>query len=92
MASSPLSPGMPELPIANQQLVFQLLPADEIGVRLTDRYVMVPLKSISMVIGLGTEMPTWTQAEVCARCSLNQNCLHRMHYARKSGQSKNKTK
>jgi hypothetical protein len=77
-ASSPLSPGMPELPIAIQRLLFRLVPADQIGVSLTGNCMMVPLKSVSMVIGLGPTMPAWTQAEVCARCGLNRNCLHRV--------------
>jgi hypothetical protein len=79
-ASSPVSPGMPELPISAQRHLFRIVPADQIKVSLTTNCIMVPLKSLSMVIGLGPTMPTWTQAEVCARCSLNRNCLHRVFH------------
>ncbi len=78
-ASSPLSPGMPGLDISEQRRLFQLVPAEEIGVRLTESAMLVPRKSVSMVMGMGTEMPTWTQAEVCARCSLGKTCLYRIH-------------
>lgn len=77
-ASSPLSPGMPGLPITEQQQLFRLVPAKEIGVSLTEAGVMVPIKSVSMVIGIGSKMATWTQAEVCARCSLRTTCAHRV--------------
>lgn len=77
-ASSPLSPGMPGLDISEQRQLFQLVPAEEIGVRLTESAMLVPRKSVSMVMGMGPEMPTWTQAEVCARCSLGKTCLYRI--------------
>ena len=78
-ASSPLSPGMPGWPISEQQHLFRLVPTEQIGVRLTSSAMMVPLKSISMVIGIGPDMPTWKQAEVCDRCSLKGTCRHKVH-------------
>ena len=73
-ASSPISPGMPGLPIEEQQQLLKLVPAGEIGVSLTSSGIMVPRKSASMVIGIGPQMATWTRAEVCARCSLRKTC------------------
>jgi hypothetical protein len=81
-ASSPLSPGMPGLPISQQKRLFRLVPAEEIGVSLTLGGVMIPLKSISMIIGIGPEMKNWTQVEVCMRCNLNKTCSHRVHHLR----------
>ena len=78
-ASSPLSPGMPGWPIHEQRHLLQLVPAEQIGVHLTSSAMMVPRKSISMVIGIGTDMPTWKQAEVCDRCSLKRTCHHKVH-------------
>jgi len=78
-ASSPLNPGMAGFPISEQWRLFQLVPAQEIGVSLTSSGVMVPRKSASMVIGIGPQMTTWTQAEVCARCNLKKTCPYRMH-------------
>ena len=78
-ASSPLSPGMPGLDISEQRQLFQLVSAEEIGVRLTESAMLVPRKSVSMVMGMGPEIPTWTEAEVCARCSLGKTCPYRIH-------------
>lgn len=77
-ASSPLGPGMSGFPISEQFPLFQLVPAGEIGVRLTPSGVMLPQKSASMVIGLGPQMTTWTQAEACARCNLRKTCLYKV--------------
>jgi hypothetical protein len=76
--SSPISPGMPGLPIAEQWQLFKLVPAREIGVSLTTAGIMMPRKSVSMVIGIGPRMKKWTQAEVCARCCLGKTCRYRI--------------
>jgi hypothetical protein len=77
-AGSPLNPGMPGFPLTEQRQMFTLVPAGEIGVSLTSSGVMVPRKSTSIVIGLGPQMTTWTQAEVCARCNLRETCPYRV--------------
>lgn len=77
-ASSPCSPGMPGFPITEQWPLFQLVPAEEIGVSLTASGIMVPRKSASMVIGLGQQVKTWEPAEVCARCNLSKTCHYRL--------------
>jgi len=78
-ASSPLNSGMPGFPITEQWHLFQLVPAEEIGVSLTLSGMMVPQKSASMVIGIGPRMKTWTQAEVCACCNLKETCPYQIH-------------
>jgi hypothetical protein len=77
-ASSPVSPGWPGLPLTEQRNLFKLVNTQEIGVSLTSSGIMVPRKSVSMVIGIGPQMATWTQADVCARCSLRKTCLYRI--------------
>jgi len=77
-ASSPVSPGWPGLPLTEQWNLFELVNTQEIGVSLTSSGIMVPRKSVSMVIGIGPKMPTWAQAEVCARCSLRKTCPYRI--------------
>jgi len=77
-ASSPISPGMPGLPITEQWQLLEMVPTGEIGVSLTSGGVMVPRKSASMVIGMGPQMKTWTRAEVCARCHLRKTCPYRI--------------
>jgi len=76
--SSPVYPGMPGFPLTEQWNLLGLVNADEIGVRLTASGVLVPRKSTSMVIGIGPHMTKWTQAEVCARCSLRETCHYRV--------------
>jgi hypothetical protein len=78
-ASSPVNPGMPGLPIAEQEHLFELIPANQIGVSLTSGYMIVPRKSTSLVIGAGTNMPQWTSESVCARCYLKETCRYKIH-------------
>jgi hypothetical protein len=77
-ASSPVSPGWPGLPLTEQWNLFELVNTQEIGVSLTASGIMVPRKSVSMVIGIGPQMAAWTQADVCARCSLRKTCPYRI--------------
>ena len=77
-ASSPIYPGMPGLPLSEQRRLLKLVPAQEIGVSLTRSGMMVPLKSISMVIGLGAQMPFWSKAAVCTQCHLNETCPYKV--------------
>jgi len=76
--SSPVNPGMPGFPLTEQWNLLGLVNADEIGVRLTASGVLVPRKSVSMVIGIGPKMTRLTEAEVCARCSLRETCHYKV--------------
>jgi hypothetical protein len=77
--SRPFSPGMPcGLPITEQRQLLEMVPAGEIGVSLTPAGVMVPRKSVSMVIGIGPQMKPWTRAEVCASCNFRKTCPYRV--------------
>jgi hypothetical protein len=76
--SSPVNPGMPGFPMSEQWNLVELAKAHEIGVSLTQSGILVPRKSTSMVIGVGPRMTRWTQAEVCARCSLNKTCPYKI--------------
>jgi cobalamin-dependent methionine synthase I len=69
---------MPGFPMTEQWNLLELAPVQEIGVSLSSSGVLVPRKSTSMVIGIGPKMTRWTQAEVCARCSLNKTCPYRI--------------
>lgn len=81
-ASSPVNPGMPGLPLTEQEHLFELVPANRIGVRLTSGCMMEPRKSTSLVIGAGTKMPQWTPESVCARCYLKETCRYKIHPTR----------
>lgn len=75
--SSPVNPGMPGFPITEQWNLVELVNTQDIGVSLSPSGILVPRKSASMVIGIGPKMTRWTQAEVCARCSLRETCLYK---------------
>jgi hypothetical protein len=76
--SSPVNPGMPGFPLTEQWNLLELVNTPEIGVSLSSSGVLIPRKSASMVIGIGPKMTRWTQAEVCARCSLRETCHYRI--------------
>ena len=76
--SSPVNPGMPGFPMSEQWDLLELTKAHKIGVSLTPSEILVPRKSVSMVIGIGPRMTRWTQAEVCARCSLRETCPYKV--------------
>ncbi len=78
-ASSPISPGRPSFPISEQRQLFGMVSAQEIGITLAPSGLMIPRKSISMVVGLGLQMKTWTRTESCASCTLNRTCAYRIH-------------
>ena len=75
----PLSPGMVGWPVEQgQPQIFDLLDADEIGVRLTESMMMVPRKSLSFVLGIGRELIAG--GRTCDYCSLKETCRYRDHY------------
>jgi hypothetical protein len=78
-ASLPLSPGMIGWPVAEGQAqIFSLLDPGLAGVRLTDSGMMIPRKSLSLVLGLGEEVASGASA--CSACSLNAACRYQDHY------------
>lgn len=78
--SIPLSPGMNGWPVLEgQRQIFNLLNPAEIGVLLLPSGLMLPRKSLSMVIGLGEHIfQAGTPCEYCAR---RETCHYRSHYA-----------
>ncbi len=79
-ASIPLSPGMIGWPVAEGQAeIFALIDPAEAGVSLTGTGMMMPRKSLTMVLGLGARVRTAGSA--CNYCSLNATCRYQDHYA-----------
>ncbi len=70
------SPGQEGWPIWQQRVLFDLVPAGEIGVCLTDSCLMMPQKSVSFVIGMGPEMRP--DAVTCDFCSKRERCRWRV--------------
>lgn len=77
--SIPLSPGMIGWPVAEgQPEIFALVDGSEIGVRLTESEMMIPRKSISMVLGIGAELDN--TGRTCEYCALHETCRYQDHY------------
>jgi hypothetical protein len=74
-AGPPLSPGMIGWPLeTGQRELFALLP-DGGPIRFTCPGMMRPLKSLSMVVGVGPGVPT--HASTCDYCAAHARCRHR---------------
>ena len=50
------SPGYGGCEVSQQEIIFKSILTDNIGVRLTKGYMMLPQKSLSWIIGVGKEM------------------------------------
>ncbi len=73
-ASTPLSPGIPEWPVEiGQPQILALLDASRAGIELTSGGMMIPKKSSSFIVGIGTEM---AQTDLCALCSMKETCRY----------------
>lgn len=69
------SPGYCDWPVADQQKLFSLLPPRFCGISLTPSSLMIPIKSLSGIIGLGPDVQRG--AYQCSICDL-KDCFRRM--------------
>jgi hypothetical protein len=69
------SPGYCDWPVTDQQKLFSFLPPRFCGVSLTPSSLMIPIKSLSGIIGLGPEVQRG--AYQCSICDL-KDCFRRM--------------
>ena len=75
-ATPRLSPGLNGWDIWDQRVLFDLLPAHAIDVRINDFCVMLPGKSLSFGMGLGPDVRV-DQTHKCRRCNL-ADCTYRL--------------
>jgi hypothetical protein len=74
--SLPIHPGMIGWPLENGQLqIFDILETKGIEVTLESSGLMKPLKSLSMVVGLGSSFDH--HFKKCDLCALQKTCLYR---------------
>lgn len=74
--TTPLYPGTNGWELgAAQREVFSLVDAASIGVKLNSSFLMMPCKSVSMVIGAGAKMQPG--GEPCEECGASSTCRHR---------------
>ena len=75
-ATLPLNPGMVGWPVEQgQPQVFDVVDGSEIGVTLTGGIMMMPRKSISLVLGFRREPRA--AARPCDFCHMRESCRHR---------------
>ncbi len=60
--------------LAAQQAIFDLVPAQAIGVTLMDSLMMVPAKSLTFMLLLGEDLSQKRCFIPCRRCAWNGNC------------------
>ena len=71
------SPGYCGWSVAEQRLLFSLLPKGFCGVTLTETSLMVPIKSVSGIIGIGAKVKR--KEYPCRRCK-REDCMYRTSY------------
>jgi len=75
----PLSPGMAGWPVdQGQSEIFSLINSSEINVTLTASHLMLPRKSLSMVIGIGENI--LAEGTTCDYCNMKETCRYQDNY------------
>jgi hypothetical protein len=78
--SIPLSPGMQGWPVeVGQPVIFKILDPAQIGVSLTPDGLMLPQKTLSMLVGIGSELDS--SGSTCQYCAMRETCRYQDHYA-----------
>lgn len=77
-----LSPGSNGWSIKDQKIIFEILNTKSIGVFLRESYLMDPIKSTSLVYGIGKNIKVSIHEDVCDECPL-VDCMYR-HLSNKS--------
>ena len=67
-----------DLLLDTQRLLFEVVPAHRIGVRLTEQNVMVPVKSLSFFLVIGAETRGLRCSIPCIQCVWNGMCDKRL--------------
>ena len=81
--SMPLSPGMIDWSVDDgQPQIFQLLGEAGSIVQLTPSSIMIPRKSLTMVMGVGTELKS--SDRTCDFCTMRETCRYQEHYSGRS--------
>ena len=70
------SPGYGDWDIREQAAIFRLLPAERIGVRLSETFMMIPRKSISFAMHIAKE-PAMLRSENSCRACGRTDCPYR---------------
>ncbi len=75
----PLSPGMIGWDVEiGQPLIFDIMEPAKIGVELTPYHLMIPRKSLSMLIGVGPGINSGEK--ICDYCAMRETCRYQDQY------------
>ncbi len=81
--SMPFSPGMVDWSVSDgQPQIFQLLGEAGTIVQLTPSYIMIPRKSLTMVMGIGDDLKS--SGRTCDYCTMRETCRFQEHYLAKN--------
>ena len=70
MVDWPVEEGQPQ--------IFRLLGEAGAAVRLTPSYMMIPRKSLTMIMGIGVEMKS--AGRTCDFCAMRESCRYQDHF------------
>jgi hypothetical protein len=76
-----VSPGYGDWDVAEQRLLWQLCPGEQVGVTLNDACFMAPTKTITILVGAGVAARVDDYFSQCARCWM-RDCVYRRAPAR----------
>jgi hypothetical protein len=80
----PLSPGMIGWGVEDgQPLIFNLADPSKHNIELTPHFLMVPRKSLSMIMGIGPNISSG--ARICDFCAMRETCRYQDHYEKSLG-------
>jgi hypothetical protein len=85
--STLLSPGESAWPVTQQAVLFSLVDAGEIGVTLSPSMVMRPLKSLSLIMGVGSRPMGSEGGSNCDFCTIRDRCAHRRQHEDSTGEA-----
>ncbi len=71
------SPGYGPWDVSEQRAVFELLPAEKIGVKLSPSCMMIPRKSVSFAVHVARKPSRLRSSDSCGRCDY-KDCPDRM--------------
>jgi cobalamin-dependent methionine synthase I len=71
------SPGYGDWDVREQASIFRLLPAERIGVRLSETFMMSPRKSVSFAVHVAAEPDRLRSENSCENCD-RMDCRYRL--------------
>jgi hypothetical protein len=70
-----------DVDLESQRFLFDMLPAGQIGMQLTENNIMRPLKSLSFFLVIGQQISGLRCSKACALCAWNGMCDKRLQQA-----------